>query len=869
MKNLFLFALMAPVLLFGQVTEDFSDGDLTSNPAWTGDLSHFKISTSSAIPQEQRPALQLDAPAAGISSLCVHQTLSNDLEWQCWIKHSFNSSAGNFSRIYLFSDTADLKAPLHGYFLQIGGGEDSVVFFRQDSLETTRLLRLNTAFTGNSTNALRIKAFRNEAGDWKFYCDSIGGHSLSFQGEINDLMIQSGSYFGISCLYTSSNATKFYFDDIYAGAHIIDSIPPALLQADVVTPSEILLTFSEPVDRVLTEDTSSYEIIPGIGHPYEAVRLLDPAQVHLFFDQDLENGLEYTLNISPVEDLSGNASDLVSVPVSYYQVKPYDLVITEIMADPAPPRDLPEFEYLELYNRCERSLNLEGLKLKIGSALHVLPSYELSADHYVIFCDDDAFDIMQHVAPAIGISSFALSNGGTSVHLMDTSGMTIFYLSYELSWYHDDLKADGGWSLEITDIQNPCILEENWKASVASEGGTPGKINSVAGPLENRLKIVKACCVSNRELLVEFNGSLDSISAADPAKYFTGPFQEWPFEARPVSPLFNAVILTFPQDFIAGQSYELTVTMGLRNCTGEEITEELVCPFGLSSPVEPFDIVINEVLFNPLGDGVDYIEIYNRTEKTIDLQELILASVKENAPEPPDTQLVDISASCRVIFPMEYLVLTSDPEMVKSQYMTEDPDAFAGMSSFPSYNNDLGCVLLMNKDLQTIDGMNYSEEMHFMMLLSYEGVSLERISPERPGNDPGNWHSAAETAGFGTPGFKNSQYLEMSENNQELSVQPEIFSPDGDGKEDNLGIAYRFDTPGKLITVLIFNADGLLVRRLANNEMPGTQGVFSWDGTLDDRTEAQNGIYIVYMESLGMDGKTSRHKKAAVLARNR
>ena len=268
MRILLLFTVMIPACLLAQVLDDFSDGDFTLNPSWTGDLGHFKLSTSSAVPQEQRPALQLDAPSAGISVLSVPQTFTNDLEWRFWAKLSMNTSSGNFARIYLFSDTADLKAHLKGYFLQIGGLEDSVIFYRQDSLESTRLLKLNTTFTGNSTNAMRFQVFRSKEGNWKFYCDSLGGQSLNLQGETNDLTIPAGEFFGISCQYTSSNTSKFYFDDFYAGPMIVDSVPPVLLSVDVISPSEVLLTFSEPLDLEIAENPSSYEIKPGIGqHP--------------------------------------------------------------------------------------------------------------------------------------------------------------------------------------------------------------------------------------------------------------------------------------------------------------------------------------------------------------------------------------------------------------------------------------------------------------------------------------------------------------------------------------------------------------------------------------------------------------------------
>ncbi len=106
-----------------------------------------------------------------------------DLEWHFWVRLSLNTSSGNYARVYLLSDTVDLKAPLDGYFLQIGGTDDSVIFFRQDSLQLIRLLCLDSAFTGNSVNAIRCKVLRSAGGNWKFYVDPAGGHSLELHGE--------------------------------------------------------------------------------------------------------------------------------------------------------------------------------------------------------------------------------------------------------------------------------------------------------------------------------------------------------------------------------------------------------------------------------------------------------------------------------------------------------------------------------------------------------------------------------------------------------------------------------------------------------------------------------------------------------------
>jgi len=869
MRTLLLFWLFLPVLIIAQVEDDFSDGDFTSNPSWTGDPGHFRITSSTAVPQEMRPALQLDAPEAGNSCLSVPWSFSGDLEWQFWIKLSMNTSSGNYARFYLLSNTAGLKGALEGYFLQVGGAEDSVFFCKQDSLETSSIFRFASAFTGNSTNSLRFRITRDYQGLWKFYCDSLGGYALSYQGEITDSDYPSGDHFGLLCQYTSSNITKFYFDDIYAGPLIVDTSPPALLQATAVNPSEVLLTFSEPVNSESAENVENYGLAPGIGNPYAAVRLLDPATVHLFFVTEMEPGLVYTLSIQLVKDLAGNGSGPLSTTVMYYSIRPYDLIITEIMADPSPPRELPDIEYLEIMNRSLVSLNLEGIRLSISSKEYQLAGYELLPGGFVIFCDEDAVDIMRHIAPAIGLASFSLPNTGTSIGINDSSGMTVCFLQYDLSWYHDVSKSEGGWSLEMIDTERPCVMSENWAASAGYDGGTPGKINALAGPLSGSLHVINACCTGPAEVLAEFSELLDGFDAALIGHYYAEPFPGVPDSAFPIPPDYKTVRLVFNEPFNPDQIYKLVVNPGLLNCTGYSLGSILEIPFAVPQAALPFDIVINEVLFNPLGDGVDYVEIYNRSSKTIDLQELMLASVKTNTMQLPDTQAVDVASSCRSLFPGQYMVLTSDPEMVKGQYYSENPHAFLELPSFPSFNNDQGKVLLINRSAEVIDGIEYSEAMHFLMLLSYEGVALERISPERPGTDPLNWHSAAGTAGFGTPGYRNSQYLETTGNEDAFSLSPEVFSPDGDGIDDNLGIFYRFDSPGRLINILIFNSEGRLARTLVTNEMPATSGMFSWDGTLDDRTPAVEGIYVIYMEALQMNGKSDRHKKAGVLTRNR
>jgi len=66
--------------------------------------------------------------------------------------------------------------------------------------------------------------------------------------------------------------------------------------------------------------------------------------------------------------------------------------------------------------------------------------------------------------------------------------------------------------------------------------------------------------------------------------------------------------------------------------------------------------------------------------------------------------------------------------------------------------------------------------MQFPLLIYYDGVALERINPDVSSNDENNWHSAAESVGFGTPGYKNSQFVSNIITDDNIVIEPEIFS---------------------------------------------------------------------------------------------
>ncbi len=572
------------------------------------------------------------------------------------------------------------------------------------------------------------------------------------------------------------------------------------------------------------------------------------------------------MNVSGVKDLAENIMNPQQLEFMYYQPQAYDVVINEIMADPNPPVGLPDYEYLELYNQSEANIDLDGWTLTIGTSEKTFSSVILTAGSYLILAKEAAQDELSLYGNFYGFSSFTLTNSGQTVDLKNNLGTTISKISYTDSWFNNPDKEDGGWSIEQKNPANICSGRENWTASEDSKGGTPGAVNSVAS---NTLLIPQLSSLeifTNNILQLFFNQNMDEESLGNNDAYLVSggigmPAYVYTFYDEP-----HKVELYFNDTFIQGTKYELTISNSIMNCMGLQLQNDTTVLFGLPDIAEANDIIINEILFNPWTGGEDYIELYNRSDKVIDLSTLQLGSIKESSPNPPDTTFVSIVGNQLLFLPGDYALLTVSPSAVKNQYTTTNPEAFIQVDPFPSYNNDVGKVLLTSYEEIVIDSFNYSEDMQFPLLVYSDGVALERINPEGYSNDDNNWHSAAESVGFGTPGYRNSQFISNIITDDEIVIEPEIFSPDNDGYEDVISIKYKFDTPGYVMSVTIFNAEGYPVRKLVNNEYLGTEGSVSWDGIQDDNSKAPVGIYVFFITVYDVEGNVKKYKKTGVLA---
>ncbi|MDQ7949241.1 MAG: lamin tail domain-containing protein [Pedobacter sp.] len=318
--------------------------------------------------------------------------------------------------------------------------------------------------------------------------------------------------------------------------------------------------------------------------------------------------------------------------------------------------------------------------------------------------------------------------------------------------------------------------------------------------------------------------------------------------------------LTFAAVLPSGD-HELTVT-GVKDLKGNEIGLKRTAQFFYLQPYELKigDLLISEILVNPKTGGVDFVEIYNHTDQVIDLKGLRLANADASG-LPANIKTI---STVSVYMPAKsYWVLTSDPSLVKQHYVAKFPHQFVQMA-MPAYNNDKGTVFLLDA-AKELEHVSYTDQLHHALLRNVDGVSLERIDLEKPADAPGNFLSAALVLGGATPTYRNSQ-MEQPLVNNTVSLANKVFSPDGDGFEDELKIDYKFANSGNLATVNIYTEKGILVRRLKQNTSIATEGSFFWDGKNDAGQSSGVGIYIIRFETFALNGKAESYKKIGVLA---
>ncbi len=853
MKQLILSLILGlmSTSLCAQLTENFSDGDFSTNPSWTGADSIFMVNPAAR--------LQLNATVPGEAHLATQHGLTQltEREWRFNIQHDFSPSGSNGGETYLTSVSQDLSTSPDGIYFRIGesGSNDPIELIERDGGTETTILISSPGIVANDFN-VSVKIIHRANGDWELYTDVAGGSAFQLDNSANYPTTVGGQYLGFWVEYTSSNVQNFQFDNIYAGPVQVDNTPPELVEATAINDNTLEILFNEGIGQTSGENTANYNVNGGIGAPSLVQRdAVNLAMVTATFPTTFTVGDTLTLTVENVQDFSGNAMTNAADDFQFItsQTPEYgDIIINEFMANESPVVGLPETEFVELYNRSEKYFHLEDWQLLDNNSAGTIQDIWIYPGEYVILVPTSG---LSEYPQAMNVTSWAsLNNAGDEITLMTPNGAVVDELIYTDDWYGDETKEDGGWSLERINPELPCSGPDNWRASTHPDGGTPGAENAIVdlSPDTENPEVLDVKTANQNILDITFSEGMDSLSLTNATITFT---PDLTISGRLIESKYpGEMTLIFNENIPAGVVHQIEIS-GADDCSGNPLS--FSGKFVLPQPPGKGDLRINEILFNPVTGGSDFVEVVNTSDKYIDLKDWALANYDDTIAS------IDVITQHFVLAPKGYAALTTDKSHLVTEYPYTVPNQIIELPDLPSYNNDSSTVYWIYSDT-VMDRVSYSDEWHYELLQSDDGVSLEKFDPNLASNDRDSWHSASETEGFATPGKENSQSIKPGAPQGEITLSSSSFSPDNNGVEDALLISYKVNTPNLLGNLVVYDDKGRKIKTLLSDHLLGAEGTVQWDGTTDGGKKASIGPHIIFFTAFDVNKATVIERKKVV-----
>ncbi len=257
------------------------------------------------------------------------------------------------------------------------------------------------------------------------------------------------------------------------------------------------------------------------------------------------------------------------------------------------------------------------------------------------------------------------------------------------------------------------------------------------------------------------------------------------------------------------------------------------------------DILFNEILSDPITGGYDYIELYNNSQYPIEINKLKIQNSKN--------EFLRLDSSL-VLQSNQFVCLTENSDWVKLNYAKAVN--IVQVKALPSMNNDEGTLFIKFGDMM-IDSLTYSSSMHNAALDKTESYALEKVEKHKLSFQT-NWLSAASHY-KGTPGFENSQSLNLQQNTG-ISLSNNVVSPNNDARHDFVNINISGDYQGAQCRINIYSLSGIVKNKLVTNTILGTDNSFIWDGSDENNELLPQGNYIILTEIVKPNAEVIQQK---------
>lgn len=459
-----------------------------------------------------------------------------------------------------------------------------------------------------------------------------------------------------------------------------------------------------------------------------------------------------------------------------------DVVINEIMYAPS----TGEPEWVEIYNRTSQPINLKKWRCGDNTTLVTIINndvYIQPNSFFVLSRDSSIVSFFPNVASFVVFSLPALNNTGDAVVLKDSLSVLIDSLTYA----PDYGGSSGGKSLERISVNHPSTLKENWGTSQSIFKATPGYINSITQK-DNDLTISSFKTKSAFVILgdeAEFEIKVKNKGLNPSQNYMVNIFKDVNRDSIPQSSELigqlngtsllsgDSTILMFTTDYFEqGKNYFITK---LEVTPDDDTTNNISFAnfAGVVANEIRGDIVINEFMYAPASPEPEWIEIYNKSSKVIDLKNYKIAD---------NSDTVVVVKTSTILNPHEYFVISYDSTItnyyrVLSQFVS---------ARFSALNNTGDKIILIDSLNRTIDSIQYNPSWG-----GSSGKSLERINADQPSTDSTNWKTS-QSKYKATPGYINS----VSTKSFDIQVSDIVFNPPYPFFGDNVSVSAKVKNLG-------------------------------------------------------------------------
>jgi len=545
------------------------------------------------------------------------------------------------------------------------------------------------------------------------------------------------------------------------------------------------------------------------------------------------------------------------------------VIINEVMFNPAGNENHNEF--VELYNAGGSAVDLDGWSLSDNTASDVIISAGsgtiLQPGQYGIILDPDYFtnstlydSIIPPEALIITIDGPAIGSRGLSNSRPELISI-ISSLGDTITAYRYSLDNDDGFSDEKI-IPNDVNEDHNWGNSAAYLG-TPGARNSITPPdFDMRLTsftvvptspyinqtVTMSAAVQNHGINPPTIAALAFYLDSDKNGVLTQDemLEEFALNLSDFKEFGDSTVIDLAWE--PPYAGNLSIWASVSSMPDSNLQNNTLS-FLLSVLKLENQVLINEIMYQPLSNEAEWIELFNRGTSEVNMRNWRIkdASRMEGA---------FISLESIILPPGEYLVLTGDSIKLANYYASSF--RIINVNSFPGLNNDEDEITVLDPVGRISDSVEYNSSWG-----SNPGVSLERIHITASSNDRNNWGLSTSPEGA-TPGRVNSLHVDGIPDQMTIVPEPNPFSPGRYVQACRITVTHPLTQ--SLVTMKIFDRYGRLVRELLRGEPKGSNFTIEWDGRNNNGRLMPTDIYVIYVNAISTNsGRSIAHKTTVVL----